>query len=188
MALEIERRFLVRGDDWRRHIRWQARLQQGYLVAGADGFTVRVRSASGVPAVAGAWLTLKARPGEGAAAAVGLPEGLVRQEFEYPIPDGDAQALLVLAPQRLSKWRYGLDLPGGEWVLDVFEADNAPLVVAEVELATTTWERDLVELDCPAWCVLELTGRHDLSNAALARCPLAHWPQDQRRELLKALE
>lgn len=188
MALEIERRFLVRGDDWRRHIRWQARLQQGYLAAGADGFTVRVRSANGVPAVAGAWLTLKARPGGVVAAAVALPEGLVRQEFEYPIPDGDAQALLALAPQRLSKWRYGLDLPGGEWVLDVFEADNAPLVVAEVELAPTTWERDLVELDLPAWCVRELTGRHDLSNAALARSPLADWPQAQRRELLKDLE
>lgn len=111
----------------------------------------------------------------------------MRQEFEYPIPDGDAQALLALAPQRLSKWRYGLDLPGGEWVLDVFEADNAPLVVAEVELPPTTWERGLVELELPAWCVRELTGRHELSNAALARSPLVHWPEDQRLELLKDL-
>ena len=29
MALEIERRFLVQGLDWRLHIRWQAQLQQG---------------------------------------------------------------------------------------------------------------------------------------------------------------
>ena len=188
MALEIERRFLVQGDDWRQHIRWQARLQQGYLVAAADGVTVRVRSASGVPAVAGAWLTLKARPGGLPAAAVALPEGLVRQEFEYPIPDGDAEALLALAPQRLSKCRYGLDLPGGEWVLDVFEAENAPLVVAEVELTPTSWERSLVELEPPAWCILELTGRHELSNAALARAPLAHWPAAQRQELLEALK
>ncbi|MCP9882309.1 CYTH domain-containing protein [Cyanobium sp. Alchichica 3B3-8F6] len=187
MALEIERRFLVQGDDWRQHIRWQAWLQQGYLVAAADGVTVRVRSASGVPAVAGAWLTLKARPGGLPAAAVALPEGLVRHEFEYPIPAGDAEALLALAPQRLSKWRYGLDLPGGEWVLDVFEAENAPLVVAEVELAPATWERSLVELEPPAWCVRELTGRHELSNAALARSPLAHWPEAQRRELLEAV-
>ena len=187
MALEIERRFLVRGDAWRQHIRWQARLQQGYLVAGADGFTVRVRCAQGLPDVAGAWLTLKARSAGLSPGAAALPEGLVRQEFEYPIPDGDAQALLALAPQRLSKWRYGLDLPGGEWVLDVFEADNAPLVVAEVELAPTSWEQDLVALEPPAWCVRELTGRHELSNAALARSPLAHWPEDPRRELLEAL-
>jgi CYTH domain-containing protein len=188
MALEIERRFLVRGDVWRRHIRWQAHLQQGYLVAGADGFTVRVRCAKGLPAVAGAWLTLKARSGGLPPAADVLPEGLVRQEFEYSIPDGDAQALLALAPQRLSKWRYGLDLPGGEWVLDVFEAGNAPLVVAEVELAPTIWERGLPELELPAWCVLELTGRHELSNAALARSPLVDWPEAQRRQLLEALK
>lgn len=187
MALEIERRFLVQGEDWRHHIRWQARLQQGYLVAGADGFTVRVRCATGVPAVTGAWLTLKARSGVVPPGAVALPEGLVRQEFEYSIPSGDAQALLALAPQQLSKWRYGLDLSGGEWVLDVFEADNAPLVVAEVELPANTWERDLVELEIPTWCVRELTGRHEFSNAALARCPLAHWPESQRRELLQAL-
>jgi CYTH domain-containing protein len=61
MALEIERRFLVQGLDWRRHIRWQAQLQQGYLVVTADGFTLRVRRVTGDEAVAGAWLTLKAR-------------------------------------------------------------------------------------------------------------------------------
>ena len=46
------------------------------------------------------------------------------------------QALLALAPFQISKWRYNLTLPGGDWVVDVFEADNAPLVLAEVELAS----------------------------------------------------
>ena len=195
MALEIERRFLVRGDDWRRHIQWEARLEQGYLVAAADGLTVRVRRASG--AEPGAWLTLKARApqvGGGAGPLLqGLgPEGLVRQEFEYPIPPEDAGALLALAPQRLSKWRYGLDLPGGDWVLDVFEAENAPLVVAEVEFDPASLQAGVglgegLLLELPPWCVQELTGRHELSNAALARCPLAHWPEDQRRALLEAV-
>lgn len=188
MALEIERRFLVQGDGWRRHIRWQARLQQGYLAAAADGFTVRVRSATGVvsgdglESGSGAWLTLKAR----LPAAGDWPEGLVRQEFEYPIPQEDAAALLSLAPQQLSKWRYGLDLPGGDWVLDVFEADNAPLVVAEVELEPEALERG-VTLALPPWCVRELTGRHELSNAALARQPLSRWPEADRLALLMGL-
>ena len=178
MALEIERRFLVQGLDWRRHICWQAQLQQAYLVASADGFTVRVRSASGDEAVAGAWLTLKARTDQRfEAEAPGLlPEGLVRQEFEYAIPEADAAALLALAPQSLCKVRYGLDLPGGEWVLDVFEGANAPLVVAEVELEQQGLEQGLA-LQPPAWCGRELTGRHELSNAALARRPLALWPE-----------
>jgi CYTH domain-containing protein len=61
-------------------------------------------------------------------------------------------------------------------------------VVAEVELAPTIWERGLPELELPAWCVLELTGRHELSNAALARSPLVDWPEAQRRQLLEALK
>ena len=182
MALEIERRFLVRGSEWRRHILWEARLEQGYLVAAADGLTVRVRRASG--AVPGAWLTLKARAPQGAGSAgerlQGLgPDGLVRQEFQYPIPPGDAGALLALAPQQLSKWRYGLDLPGGDWVLDVFEGSNAPLVVAEVELQDPEQP-----VPIPACCVLELTGRPALINAALAQHPLADWPEHRRQQLL----
>ena len=184
MALEIERRFLVQGLDWRRHICWQAQLQQGYLVASADGFTVRVRRASGEEAVAGAWLTLKARTEQLLEAPGLLPEGLVRQEFEYAIPEADAAALLALAPQSLCKVRYGLDLPGGEWVLDVFEGANAPLVVAEVELEPQGLEQGLA-LQPPPWCGRELTGRHELSNAALARRPLALWPEAERLALFE---
>jgi adenylate cyclase len=170
MALEIERRFLIRQDGWRRHIRWSRRLAQGYLSARSDGFTLRVRLAAGESA----WLTLKAAP----PAAV-ESEALVRQEFEYPIPPQDAEALLALAPWQLSKCRHGLDLPGGDWVVDEFEGANAPLVVAEVELSGPT-----TPLEVPAWCGLEITGRHELSNAALARHPLADWSQVEREELL----
>ena len=165
MALEIERRFLVHGDQWREAIRWQAQLQQGYLVSGPEGFTVRVRTAKQE-----AWLTLK---------TAGSANGLVRQEFEYPIPLEDARSLLDLAPSQLSKWRYGLNWPGGDWVLDVFEGSNAPLVVAEVELQDPEQA-----VPIPPCCVLELTGRPSLSNAALADCPLADWPERLRQQLL----
>jgi CYTH domain-containing protein len=165
MALEIERRFLVHGEQWRDAIRSQAQLQQGYLVSGPQGFTVRVRTAKQE-----AWLTLK---------TAGSANGLVRHEFEYPIPLEDARNLLDLAPSQLSKWRYGLNWPGGDWVLDVFEGSNAPLVVAEVELQNPDQP-----VPIPACCVLELTGRPSLSNAALAHHPLAHWPEYQRQQLL----
>ena len=165
MALEIERRFLVHGDQWREAIRWQAQLQQGYLVSGPQGFTVRVRTAKQE-----AWLTLK---------TAGSANGLLRQEFEYPIPLEDARSLLDLAPSQLSKWRYGLNWPGGDWVLDVFEGSNAPLVVAEVELQDPEQA-----VPIPPCCVLELTGRPSLSNAALAHHPLADWPERLRQQLL----
>ena len=62
MALEIERRFLVRGDQWRSRVRWSEQLAQGYLVSREDGFTLRVRLADGDRA----WLTLKAAVPSGA--------------------------------------------------------------------------------------------------------------------------
>ncbi|MCU0529569.1 MAG: CYTH domain-containing protein [Cyanobium sp. Prado107] len=185
MGLEIERRFLVVGDGWRRHVRWQGQLQQGYLAGGADGFTLRVRLIPGPDATAQAraWLTLKAPAAVeqgGSEAAPGA--ALVRQEFEYPIPAADAGALLALTAHRLSKRRHALDLEGGDWVVDVFEGDNAPLVVAEVELGSPEQPVTL-----PDWCGPELTGRHELSNAALAHAPLASWAPERRHGLLQAL-
>ena len=76
MAFEIERKFLVKGDVWR-GLAEPLRMRQGY-VATKDGTTVRVRIVGGE-----AFLTLKDR-------AVGL----VRHEFEYPIPVGDAETIL----------------------------------------------------------------------------------------------
>lgn len=200
MALEIERRFLVAGDSWRQHVRWQRELEQGYLLAGDDGLTVRVRSSgplelpphadadaapgAAVPAAVApplregageAWLTLKAAP-PGLQARVAA---LCRLEFEYAIPLADAAALLELCPSRVLKRRHGLALPGGDWVLDVFAAENAPLVVAEVEL-----DRADAAVVIPPWCVRELTGRHDLSNAALAARPLSRWSALERQALL----
>ena len=171
MALEIERRFLVTSEAWRSQVAWQAQLRQGYLTAGPDGFTVRVRLGDGR-----AWLTLKANASA---------DGLVRHEFEYPIPPSDAESLLALAPRQLSKCRYGLTLPGGDWVLDVFEADNAPLVVAEVELQDAAPDQGKLQL--PPWCGLEITGRAELSNAGLAWQPLATWPDSRRQQLLAGL-
>lgn len=167
MALEIERRFLVRGSAWRQHIRWQSPLRQGYLLADHEGLTVRVR----LGAEGQAWLTLKAVAG-----------AIARHEFEYPIPLADAEAMLALAPVQLSKIRYGLDLPGGDWVVDVFEGGNAPLVLAEVEL-----ERLEDPLSPPFWCSREITGQHGLSNAALAHRPLDRWSEQELRPLLEAM-
>jgi len=189
VAVEIERRFLVLGDGWRRHQLWEQQLQQGYLLSAPDGLTVRVRlsgavgmepgatgcaaeaAAACLPAEAQAWLTIKAK-------LAADPGGLGRQEFEYAIPAADAAGLLPLCGSRVIKRRHGLDLPGGDWVLDVFEAENAPLVVAEVEIAGAD-----AAVEVPPWCVRELTGRHELSNAALAIRPLSRWSAAERMEL-----
>jgi CYTH domain-containing protein len=169
MALEIERRFLVTGDAWQAHVAWAAELRQGYLQSREDGLTTRIRLRKEQAWVAGgeAWLTIKAAP-HGASAST-------RLEFEYGIPVADAEALLALSSCSLDKRRYGLSLPGGEWVLDVFCGDNAPLVIAEVELLHADQEVIL-----PPWCRKEITGVHQFSNASLARQPWQSWSASER--------
>jgi CYTH domain-containing protein len=190
LALEIERRFLVAGDGWRCHSLGVRALRQGYLLAAADGLTLRVRTSRPLgdqeddpsDASAGqgeahspqAFLTLKAAPPVGSTGPA-----LCRLEFEYPIPIGDGEDLMALAGASLRKQRHHLDLPGGDWVLDVFEAENAPLVVAEVELLSPDQA-----VPIPSWCVREVSGRRELSNAALAFHPFASWSAPEQRELL----
>jgi len=57
----------------------------------------------------------------------------------------------------------------------VFEGENAPLLIAEVEI-----DHADQPLDLPSWCCSELTGLGRFSNAALAREPFRRWsPADQ---------
>ena len=167
MALEIERRFLVSGQQWREVVAWQRDFAQGYLPNSSEAMTSRVRLAGPEEA----WLTLKFPAG-----------GIARQEFEYPIPAADASALLECCQAKLIKRRYGLDLPGGDWVLDVFEGENAPLVIAEVEL-----EQADQAVAIPAWCSTEITGLGAFSNAALASHPFGRWSEAEQAPWRKAL-
>ena len=116
MGIEIERKFLVVGDDWR----------QASAVAYAQGYlnrdkqrTVRVRIAEGK-----GWLTVK-----------GANAGATRAEFEYAIPVADAEQLLALCDGPLvRKLRRVVVHAGSTWEIDEFQGDNAGLVVAEIEL------------------------------------------------------
>jgi adenylate cyclase len=153
MAIEIERKYLVHGEPWRG---WGEGVlyRQGYLSRGAHS-TTRVRLAGAV-----GQLTLK-----------GKTEGISRLEFEYEIPAADAEALLALCEGGLilkRRWR----VPVGDhiWEVDVFEGENAGLVVAEIELSSPdeTFER-------PSWIGEEVSHDPRYSNGALSRRPWRQW-------------
>jgi len=168
MAVEIERRFLVCSPAWKDLARRGEHLQQGYLVHEPVSLRVRVGEEGR------AWLTLKARLArEGMAAAPG--RALARQEFEYAVPSDDAMTMLTLSSSRVEKIRSLIEWPGGGWAVDEFLGANAPLCLCEVEL-----EDPEACVHLPEWCGLEVTHRHDLSNAALARHPLAMWTEKDR--------
>lgn len=155
MGIEIERKFLVKNDSWRGSVECEWRILQGYL-ATTGTLTVRVRLKED-----SAWLTLK-----------GPPRGLVRSEFEYPIPAEDAEAMLrelVILPV-IEKVRYRVPHSLHYWDLDVFTGDNAGLVLAEIELT-----REHESFDLPGWAGIEVTGDPQYSNANLARRPFKDW-------------
>jgi CYTH domain-containing protein len=167
MATEIERRFLVT-DPSVLEGRRGTRLEQGYLPVEAPA-SVRVRLAEG-DAERRAFLTIK----QGTSARR-------RLEFEYPIPLADARELLAATcgAARIRKTRYRVPWAGRAWEVDRFEDENAPLLLAEVEL-----EDEAAPVELPPWVGREVTDDARLTNVRLCRTPLARWPAAERRALL----
>lgn len=152
MAMEIERRFLVRGRPWEGTP--GRALVQGYL-ADRDGVAVRVR----IDGAAG-WLTVK-----------GPSQGARRVEVEVELPLHEAEQLLALCGERVvHKVRHEVVHAGHLWEVDVFEGRNAGLVVAEVEL-----DDEAEAFDRPTWLGEEVTDDHRYANLALAQVPWSAW-------------
>jgi adenylate cyclase len=148
MGKEIERKFLVTGDDWRASVVRSRAMAQAYIARGEHA-SVRVRV---IDDNAGR-LTIKGRV-----------SGLSRDEFEYDVPLEDARALIALRSGRLlAKRRYDVIEDGRLWEVDVFEGEFAGLVIAECEL-----EREDEAVIRPAWLGREVTSDPRYYNAALA--------------------
>jgi CYTH domain-containing protein len=154
MAKEIERKFLLADRSCLNGLDG-TRLSQGYLSRG-DGATVRVRVAGDA-----AWLTIK-----------GGARGIVRSEYEYPVPVADAVAMLdeFCAGARIDKTRYRLEYHGHVWEIDVFHGANEGLVVAEIEL-----EHEDEEFARPPWLGDEVSDDPRYLNAVLIDRPYTTW-------------
>ena len=161
MGIEIERKFLVVGDDWRAAAQRVVPMAQGYLNdlamvdSGAMQASVRVRIEGDA-----AFLNIKSREA-----------GASRQEFDYLVPMDDARALLALCVGGLvDKRRHLVRHEGHLWEVDEFLGDNAGLVVAEIELdhADEAFER-------PDWLGSEVTDDPRYYNLALASHPYTRW-------------
>ena len=162
MAIEIERKFLVSSEGWKPHVTACKRLRQGYL-ARQGKTSIRVRIVDD----ASATLTIKSR---GARTS--------RLEFEYPIPVAEALTLFELRDGcLLSKVRHIVPLDGVTWEIDVFDGDNAGLVIAEVELA-----HEHQALALPPWASREITHDERYYNSRLAHLPFCHFADDALRE------
>lgn len=153
MGKEIERKFLLVGDDWKA-LGEGVLFRQGYLNSQKER-VVRVRTMG-----AKAALTIK-----------GITVGATRLEFEYDIPFDECEQLLDLCEQPLiEKTRYKIEFGGLTWEVDEFHGVNEGLVVAECEL-----ESEDQRIDKPEWVGEEVTGDPRFFNSNLIASPYTKW-------------
>lgn len=154
MGVEIERKFLVLGEEWK-SLGEGTLLRQGYLSSQAER-VVRVRI-EGDRAV----MTIK-----------GKSAGATRGEWEYPLPMEDARVFLDQLCERpiIEKIRYRIVHDGMTWEVDEFMGENAGLVVAEIEL-----ESEGQRFAKPDWIGEEVTDDARYYNSNLLKHPYSQW-------------
>ena len=133
---EIERKFLIANDSWKSaKCIGQRELKQTYLLRGTDR-SVRIRVIDNM-----AFFTIK------------LGTGLTRSEFEYEIPQNEANEIILEANLPcLHKTRYYIQNNNDTWELDVFHGKLEGLLIAELELS----DEDQF-FDKPGWLGAEVT-------------------------------
>jgi adenylate cyclase len=155
MAIEIEHKFLLANDDWRRDIQKSVKYRQGYLSSQATS-SIRIRIADNQ-----AWLNIKS-------ATVGTQ----RLEFEYEIPKPDAEEIIDTLCRKplIEKTRHIVLNDGNLWEIDEFEGENKGLVVAELELPEVG-----KVFTKPQWLGVEVTHELRYYNNNLVANPYNKW-------------
>ena len=154
--LEIERKFLLRNDDFKQESFKKERIIQGFLSSVPER-TVRVRLIAGV-----GFITVK---------GLGNEAGTTRFEWEREISKQEAEKLLEICEAGIiDKERYFVKAGEHIFEIDEFELDNKGLVMAEVELKN---EEDSFEK--PSWLGEEVTGQIKYYNSSLVKNPFQNW-------------
>lgn len=154
--IEIERKFLVISDAFKKEASSKTKIIQGFLNTHPERTVrVRVKGDSG-------YLTIKGKSND---------SGTSRFEWEERIDVLDAQSLLDLCEEEiLEKVRYEVPLGKHIFEVDEFHGANEGLLVAEIELNT---EKEAFKK--PAWLGKEVTGDIKYYNSQLSKQPYKTW-------------
>lgn len=153
---EIERKFLLRNDDFKKEAFKKERIVQGFLSSVPER-TVRVRLIAD-----NGFITVK---------GIGNASGTTRFEWEKEISKQEALNLLELCEAGIiDKERYFVIAGAHTFEIDEFALDNEGLVVAEVELKN---EHEV--FDMPVWLGKEVTGETKYYNSSLVKNPFQKW-------------
>lgn len=154
--LEIERKFLVTSDAYKKEAFFQKRIIQGYLNSNPER-TVRVRIKENK-----AYLTIKGSSNT---------SGMSRFEWEKEIPVDEAKNLLLLCEKGvIDKTRFEVKIGNHIYEIDEFYGENEGLEMAEIELQSET---ELFEK--PSWLGEEVTNDKRYYNSYLSKNPFKNW-------------
>lgn len=153
---EIERKYLVVSNDFKKEAFKDFRIKQGFLNTDPKR-TVRLRITSDK-----SFLTIKGQSSK---------NGLTRFEWEKEIDKNEAEALFDLCePGIIEKTRYLVKADNFVFEIDEFYGENEGLTVAEIEL---NQETDAFQK--PEWLGKEVTGEIKYYNSQLSKNPYKKW-------------
>lgn len=146
--MEIERKFLLKNDEWRKSVTSRIHIKQGYVCSEFERI-VRIRITDSK-----AYITIKGK---------GM---LTHPEFEYEIPVKDAEEMYSIFCQKanLEKYRNIVFFKNHKWEIDEFAGRHQGLIFAEVELQS---EDEKIEF--PDWIGKEITDDPQYYNSNLVK-------------------
>ena len=154
MGLEIERRFLIKNDNWKAFVIKKLFIEQGYLSNNLNDWIIRIRSSDNDYKI-----TLKKHI-----------TSFTNFEFEYSIPHQDGATIMSNLSNTIKKERFLLEVEKKSWIIDCFKGNNYPLKIAEIELS-----REDEYLNLPSFISKEITGLTHYSNFSLSNKPFSKW-------------
>jgi len=164
MALEIERRFLIKNDQWKKFITHKTLIEQGYLSYDLKDWIIRIRF-------------------NGKNFKIALKKHIknfTNYEFEYLIPSEDGEKIISNLNKTIKKERFFLKVNKRNWIIDCFKEKNYPLKIAEIEL-----KEEKEEIIIPNFLSKEITGLRIFSNFSLTKYPLSKWKNEDLKNLNK---
>ena len=161
MGIEIERKFLLKNENWKSLVTETRIIKQGYLQTGMETSqksSVRIRISNN-----DANINIKS-----------VDLNMVRQEYEYSIPLHDAEEMMatLCGDTVIEKTRYHVPYASHLWEVDIFEGENYGLQVAEIELGSED-----ESFDKPDWIADEVTEDRRYYNICLLKHPFKMWPK-----------
>lgn len=156
MAIEIERKFLVKNQLFESQSSRSYSIEQGFLNSDKNRVVrVRLKDEQG-------FLTIKGKTND---------SGLSRFEWEKEIDFKEAKDLLLLCEKNIiQKRRFEVESGNHCFEIDVFSGLNEGLIIAEVELNSE--EENFVK---PSWLGKEVTGQPKYYNSELSKNPYMSW-------------